>query len=134
MASFHATLGFQGHEYPISVCAQHMHQAWDQHGRPQSKVTAGELTITMPVPPDTALLAWARNPLLALPCQVRFSALDTPLAGVTLLLENAFCVSYAEHFEPDADGRVAYFCQISIVAEKIDKQGTMFDNRWTPKN
>jgi len=56
------------------------------------------------------------------------------LAGVTLLLENAFCVSYAEHFEPDADGRVAYFCQISIVAEKIDKQGTMFDNRWTPKN
>ncbi|HLK97992.1 MAG TPA: type VI secretion system tube protein TssD, partial [Hymenobacter sp.] len=89
--------------------------------------------ITMPVPADTALLAWTRNPTQALPCQVRFNAIDMPIPGLILLLENAFCVSYAEHFEPDADGRVAYYCQISIVAEKIEKQGTTFDNRWTTK-
>ncbi len=132
MASFNAVLTFEGQQYPIDICTQHMQQTWDHHGRPASKVTGGELSITMPVPAGTHLLAWTRNPTLARPCQMHFSSLDNPFVGMVLALEKAYCVSYAEHFEPDATGRVAYYVQLSIVAEKIDKHGTTFDNRWTP--
>lgn len=132
MASFNALLTFEGHDYPIDICTQHMQQDYDHHGRPSSKVRGGEVSLTMSVPADTHLLAWTRNPTLALSCQICFSALDSPFGGVVLALEQAFCVSYAEHFEPDATGRIAYYVQLSIVAEKIDKHGTTFDNRWTP--
>lgn len=132
MASFNGFLNFQAQDYEITICTQHMHQDVDHHGRPQSGVYGGEISITMPVPPDVHLIGWANNPTSAQPCQIRFSAIDSPLPGMVLVLEEAYCVNYAEHFEPDATGRIAYYVQLSIVAEKIHKQGTTFDNRWSP--
>ena len=140
MASFHAVLilGEQAQwsdlllkRYPITICTQHMQQDVDHRGRPTSQSYAGELHLTLPVPAGTELIAWARNPHKALPCSVVFAELDgLGAASLVLGLTNAYCVSYAEHFQPDENGNVAFFCQLTIVAAKFTKHYTEFPNSW----
>ncbi len=79
---------------------------------------------------DADLLHWANDPLKRLTCCVVFVDLDGQGPSLVLRLDRATCVSYSEHFQPDASGNVAYFCQLSIVAERFTKQGTEFLNNW----
>jgi hypothetical protein len=139
MASFNAALvlGNQPEwssrlvaQYPITIGTQQMHQDVDRRGRPVSRTYPGEVHLTMPVPAGTELIAWANDPHKALPCSIIFSDLDGLGPSLVLRLENALCVSYAEHFQRDADGHVAFFCQLTLVAEKFTKQRTDFPNTW----
>ena len=142
MASFHAELLLGSHEqsgthalpaYPIDICSQHMQQDLDFRGRPSTKPYSGELHITMPSPRDAQLVAWAKEQDKSRTCSVVFRELDGVSASLILTLENAYCMSYAEHFVTDpATGQVSYFCQLSITAGRITKHGTAFTNPWNP--
>jgi hypothetical protein len=130
MASFNATLFVNEHRYPIDLCSQHMHQDVGSRGQPTSRTYSGELIITMRTPPDCVLLAWAASPQQALACRVVFADLDGVVPSFVLTLENAYCLSYEEHFQPNNEGQTAYFCQIGITAERIDKRGVAFTSQW----
>ena len=140
MASFHAFLvlgeepqgsDLLGTRYPINICTQQIQQDVDQRGRPSSLPYPSELHLTMPVTPGTELIAWARDPRKVLPsCNIFFTEMQGLGASLVLRLTNAYCVSYAEHFQPDATGDVAFFCQLTIVAEKFTKDYTEFPNKW----
>ena len=140
MASFHAhlVLGEQAGpsdvisapHYPITICKQHMRQHLDERGRPSSQVYPGQVELTMPVPTGTDLIAWARDPHKTLTCHLIFQDLEGLIPSLTLRLEQAYCVSYGEHFQPDVTGQVAFFCQLTIAAERIIKHGTDFKTRW----
>ena len=107
-----------------------MRQDVDAHGRVRARPHAGELHLTLPPPPDAVLIDWANEPFKTLTCCVVFSDLDGRGPSLVLRLEHATCVSYAEHFQPDAAGNVAYFCQLVITAGRFEKQGTAFVNSW----
>lgn len=137
MASFHAVLVLgeptslgnpQQTRYPIDICTQLAHQEVDARGRVVSRPRAGELHITMPPPPDAGLIHWANEPFKTLTCCVVFLDLDGRGPSLVLRLEEATCVSYAEHFQRNSDGSIAYFCQLSITAARMNKQGTEFVN------
>lgn len=141
MASFHATLILGSYEqsgaqaapsYPIDICSQHMQQDTGPRGRPATRTYAGEVHLTMPVPRDARLVAWAKEQHQGRTCSIVFRELDGIGASLVLTLENAYCVSYAEHFQTDANGHVSYFCQLSITAGRITKHGTAFTNHWNP--
>lgn len=76
------------------------------------------------------LAAWAKEPFKAISCSVVFSDLDGIGPSMVLALEDAHCVSYAEHFQTDPTGNVSYFLQLGIAAGRITKQGTEFLNHW----
>ena len=140
MASFHAVLILGSYDksgaqalpsYPIDICSQHMHQDTDFRGHPSTKTYSGELHITMPPSRDAALVGWAKEQLKGRTCSVVFRELDGVGASLILTLENAYCMSYAEHFQTDpATGHISYFCQLSITAGRITKHGTAFTNPW----
>ncbi|WP_223653759.1 type VI secretion system tube protein TssD [Hymenobacter psoromatis] len=102
--------------YPLDICTHHV----QQNTGPRGKASAA----------DADLLHWANDPLKRLTCCVVFVDLDGQGPSLVLRLDRATCVSYSEHFQPDASGNVAYFCQLSIVAERFTKQGTEFLNNW----
>lgn len=142
MASFHATLVLGSHEqagtpaapsFPIDICSQHMQQDTGWRGRPSTRTYAGEVHLTLPAPRGARLVAWAKEEHQGRTCSLVFRDLDGLSASLVMTLENAYCVSYAEHFVTDpATGQVAYFCQVSIAAGRITKHGTVFTNHWNP--
>ena len=143
MASFNASLvlGTPGQltsphvpRYPVDICTQHMHQDLAARGRPATRPYAGELHLTMLPPANVTLMAWAKNPALAISCCLVFSDLDGVSPSLVLQLENAYCVSYAEHFVTDNSGHVSYFVQLSIAAGQITKHGVRVTNHWNPSH
>ncbi|WP_046244423.1 type VI secretion system tube protein TssD [Hymenobacter terrenus] len=139
MASFHATLllgppallADPTHpRYLVDVCTQHMHQDVDPQGRPTTRPYAGEFQLILPPPPDARLVAWAKDPQQALTCSLVFRDVDGIRPSLVLHLEQAYCVSYAEHFQTDDSGHVAFFVQLSITAARINKHGTEFLSTW----
>ena len=139
MVSFYALLvlgtpaSFRDHaltRYPIDLCTKYMQQDVDPRGRPTTRPYVGELHLTLPPPADVQLVAWAKEPFKAISGSVVFSDLDGIGPSMVLVLENAYCVIYADHFQPDPTGHVGYFLQLSIAAGRITKQGAEFLNHW----
>jgi|GEM_PF-2370208 len=141
MASFHAVLILGSPEqsgsralpsYPVDICSQHMQQEVDRWGHVLTQTHPGELHLTLPPPPDVQLVAWAKNQHEGRTCSVVFREINGASPSLVLTLENAYCVSYAEHFQTDHNGHVSYFCQLSIAASRITKHGTAFTASWHP--
>jgi hypothetical protein len=49
---------------------------------------------------------------------------------LTLVLEEAYCVGYEEHFESNGTGEAAHYYVLSVVARRIIKQGVTYVNNW----
>ena len=132
MNSAAATFWVQGNSYAVSSLTQHMHQPTAENGTVTAHPTSGELHLVLDVLPRNATLpAWAYAPHLALPARVVFDALDGLSPALTLRLDEAYCVGYAEHFEHHpAPGQSAFYCVVTLVARRIEKQGVAYVNRW----
>ena len=132
MNSVEAHLWVQETAYAVRSLTQHMHQTTAQNGYVTSTPSSGELRLVLEVQPrDVLLPTWAYTPHLARPARVVFEALDGISSTLTLVLEEAYCVSYEEHFEAGPDGQQAsFYCLISVVARRITKQGVAYVNHW----
>lgn len=133
MNSAAATFSVQEADYVVRSLTQHMHQPTADNGYVTANPNSGELRLVLDVRPgDVFLPSWAHNPHQALPARVVFAALDGVSMPLTLALEEAYCVSYEEHFEANPHGgeQAAFYCVVSVVARRILKQGVEYVNHW----
>jgi hypothetical protein len=132
MNSAAATFWVQDTDYTVRNLTQHMHQETTERGLVNAQPTSGELRIVLENRPHDVLLpTWAYTPHMALPARVVFEALDGVSLPLTLVLEEAYCVGYEEHFESNGTGEAAHYYVLSVVARRIIKQGITYSNNWT---
>jgi hypothetical protein len=131
MNSAAATFWVQDTDYTVRSLTQHMNQETTDRGIVNAQPTSGELRIVLENRPHDVLLpTWAYTPHMALPARVVFEALDGVSLPLTLVLEEAYCVGYEEHFEANGMGEAAHYYVLSVVARRIIKQGTTYVNNW----
>lgn len=131
MNSAAATFWVQDTDYTVRSLTQHMNQETTDRGLVNAQPTSGELRIVLENRPHDVLLpTWAYTPHMALPARVVFEALDSVSLPLTLVLEEAYCVGYEEHFEPNDAGEAAHYYVLSVVARRIIKQGVTYVNNW----
>jgi hypothetical protein len=131
MNSAAATFWVQDTDYTVRSLTQHMHQETTERGLVNAQPTSGELRIVLDYRPHDVLLpTWAYTPHMALPARVVFEALDSVSLPLTLVLEEAYCVGYEEHFEANGTGEASHYYVLSVVARRIIKQGTTYVNNW----
>ncbi len=131
MNSAAATFWVQDTAYTVRSLTQHMHQETTERGLVNAQPTSGELRLVLEnLPHDVLLPTWAYTPHMALPARVVFEALDGVSLPLTLVLEEAYCVGYEEHFESNGTGQAAHYYVLSVVARRIIKQGTTYVNNW----
>ena len=132
MNSAAATFWVQYTPYVVQNLTQHMHQETNNRGITTAKPVGGELRLTLDFAPhDTLLASWAYDPHKALLACVVFDALDGLSPSLTLELEEAYCVSFEEHFETQPGGRQSsIYWLVSVVARRFTKRGTDYPNAW----
>jgi hypothetical protein len=131
MNSAAATFWVQDTDYVVRSLTQHTHQETTERGLVNAQPTSGELRIVLENRPHDVLLpTWAYTPHMALPARVVFEALDGVSLPLTLVLEEAYCVSYEEHFESNGTGEASHYYVLSVVARRLIKQGVTYVNNW----
>lgn len=120
MASFHAELHLAGATYRVVHCQYACHQATDARGRVRAKVHHDLLALTLDVPLDDALLAWAVAPSKALAGQIVFYEATQQVAHETIAFAAGECVGYAEAFASGAGHDGAYVCHLTIAAPAFE--------------
>ncbi len=132
MNSANAHFWVQETAYVVRSLSHHVYQATGENGYVTSTPVCGELRLALNVRPHDVLLpTWAHNPQLALPAELVFDSLDGVSSPLALTLEEAYCVSYEEHFETNPDGEEAsFYCIISVVARVMNKRGVAYVNHW----
>ena len=78
------------------------------------------LHLTLDVPDDDALLAWAAAPFKALAGEIVFYDATQRVAHETIAFTAGQCVGYHETFESGAGRDGAYVCQLSITAPAFE--------------
>ena len=116
MASFDAELHLNGRAYPVRRCHFTLHQDTDARGRVVSKVRHGPLGLSVDVPDDDELLAWAAAPFKPLAGEVVFFDLAAQVPHETIAFAAGQCVGYAEDFAGGDTGAGAYVCHLRITA------------------
>jgi hypothetical protein len=114
MASFSAELRVAGHAFPVILCSYSLHQATHQRGRVSTKVRHGPVQLTLSVPDNDVLLAWAVDPQKRQAATVVFFDANSGSAMETLLLPAAYAVAYAEQFHHGDDAHGAYVCFLTL--------------------
>ena len=130
MSSFRCILTLEGQQYPAVHCAYEFSQATSERGRASAKVRSGLLTLSLDVPTDDKLLAWANDPHKKLGGFVTFQETNRPIAREILTFEDGFCVSYTEEFVSGSDVAGAYRCLLQISAGKLTLGTAVKDNTW----
>jgi hypothetical protein len=131
MASFHGTLHLDGQQYPLEHCSYEFAQSTDPRGRATTKVQGGTLTLTLVVPDDDALLAWAADPHKKLNGRLTFNGIDQAVTHEEVSFEQGFCVAYEEVFAPGTGtGPSSYFCTLQIAAGTLSLGEATKDHRW----
>jgi hypothetical protein len=123
MASFHAELHLGGGTYRVVRCQYACSQATDARGRASAKVRHHLLELTLDVPTDDTLLAWAAAPHKPQAGQVVFHDMTQLVAHETIAFAAGECVGYAETFESGADYDGAYVCHLTIAAAEFELRG-----------
>lgn len=119
MSSFYAELAVAGSTYPLRQCQFGFAQATDARGRVVAKVRHGQLHLTLDVPDNNLLLAWASTAHKRLAGHITFFEADRRTARETVSFEAGQCVRYQESFEAGNAEAGAYVCQLVIAAEKL---------------
>ena len=96
------------------------HQSTDARGRANAKVRHALLTLSIDVPDDDALLAWAAAPFKALTGEVVFYSAAQLVAHETIAFAAGQCVAYAETFESGAGRDGAYVCHLTVAAQSFE--------------
>ncbi|WP_052732399.1 type VI secretion system tube protein TssD [Hymenobacter terrenus] len=122
MASFYAELHVEGQRYPLQRGTYTFTQATNERGRVVAKVRPGLVELTLDVPDDERLLAWANTPYKPLPGQVVFFDGQGGAALETLSWEAGQCVGYREEFESGSLTEGAYLCHLTITAPQLRMQ------------
>ena len=130
MSSFRCILTLNGQEYPVVHCAYEFSQATSERGRASAKVRSGLLTLSLDVPDDDQLLAWANDPHKKLGGIIVFQETNRPIAREVITFEDGFCVSYEEVFVSGADSDGAYRCLLQISAGNLTLGAVAKDNTW----
>ncbi|HEX8505184.1 MAG TPA: type VI secretion system tube protein TssD, partial [Hymenobacter sp.] len=120
MASFYAELHLNGRAYPVRLCHFALHQDTDGRGRVVGKVRQGPLGLTLDVPDDDELLAWAAAPHKPLAGEVAFFDLAARVPHETLAFTAGQCVTYREAFGEGDTGAGAYVCQLLVTAPAFE--------------
>ncbi|HEX8327878.1 MAG TPA: type VI secretion system tube protein TssD [Hymenobacter sp.] len=120
MPSFYAELKLAGIAYRVVRCQYACHQSTDARGRANAKVRHALLTLTLDVPDDDALLAWAAAPFKALAGEVVFYSATQLVAHETIAFAAGQCVGYAETFESGAGRDGAYVCHLTVAAPSFE--------------
>ena len=120
MASFHAELHLAGTSCRVVRCHYACHQSVDARGRVNAKVRHDLLHLTVDVPADDALLAWAATPHKELSGEVVFYHASQRVAHETIAFAAGQCVGYHESFESGAGRDGAYVCQLAITAPSFE--------------
>ena len=122
MASFYAELQVTGFPYPVRHCTYEFTQATSERGQVVAKVRHGLVQLTLDVPDDDQLLAWAHTPYKPLAGRVIFYDAKGGPALETLAWEEGQCVSYQEEFASGDTTTGAYVCHLTIAALKLTMQ------------
>lgn len=114
MASFSAELRVAGHAFPVLLCTFGTEQAIHQRGRVSTKVRHGPVQLTLSVPDNDVLFAWANEPLKQQAAAIVYADANGGSAIETLHLAAAHCVAYAEEFY-HGDGTLgSYVCTLTL--------------------
>lgn len=119
MSSFYAELEVAGATYPLRQCNYEFTQATDERGRVVAKMRHGLLHLTLDVPENEQLLAWAVAPYKPLAGHVTFFETNGRTARETVSWEVGQCIGYQELFEAGDAGVGAYVCQLVIATTKL---------------
>lgn len=114
MASFSAELLVEGYGYPLTSCFFGVHQATGQRGRVSTKVRYEPIHLTLDVPHDDLLLAWAADPHKRVAAALIFRNADGGSAIETVQMTGAYCVSYAEGFRAGDAQNGAYQAFVTL--------------------
>ena len=98
MASFYAELHVDGRVYPLLSCTYSMHQTTDGRGRVVTKTYDSPVALSMHVPRDSFLAAWAADPYKRCAADLVFRDANGGQALETLHLAGAYCVRYGTYF------------------------------------
>lgn len=115
MASLAAYLLVEGHQYPVTHCTFGVQQQTYQRGRVSAKVRYEPVHLTVDVPADDFLLAWAADAHKRVAANLVFLNAAGGSALESVQLPAAYCVSYTESFQQgDAQGG-AYQAVVTLV-------------------
>ena len=120
MASFHAELRLAGTSYRVVRAHYACAQSTDARGRVNAKVRHELLHLTLDVPDDDALLAWAADPFKKVAGEVIFYDTTQLVAHETIAFAAGQCVGYHENFQSGADRDGAYVCRLAIAAPAFE--------------
>ncbi len=122
MASFYAVLQVASFAYPVRSCTYEFSQATDGRGRVAAKVRHGLVRLTLDVPDDDLLLAWANTPHKLLAGQVLFYSAQGGPVLETLAWDAGQCVGYQEEFASGDQRQGAYVCHLTIASPALTVQ------------
>lgn len=108
MASLSAELRVNAHSYPLTDCRFGLHQDTGARGRVSAKVRHEPVQLTLDVPDDFLLPAWAADPHKRQPAAIVFRDAASGSALETLSLPAAYCVHYGEDFVHGDAGSGSY--------------------------
>lgn len=122
MASFYAELQVASATYPVRTCTYEFTQATSERGRVAAKVRHSLVLLTLDVPHNDLLLAWAHAPHKVLAGRVVFYDAKGGPALETLAWEDGQCVGYQEEFVSGSITAGAYVCRLTITTPKLTMQ------------
>ena len=114
MASFSAELHVAGFRFPVLHCHFGVHQATHQRGRVSTRVRHEPVHLTLSVPDEGALLAWAAEAQKRQAAAVVFRDANGGSPVETLALGAAYCVNYQEEFVSGDATNGAYVCHLVL--------------------
>ena len=131
MASFNCILHLDGRYYPVTKCSYEFEQTVNERGRAMGKVRTSLIHLTLPVPDDDVLLAWAADAHKKMSGQLTFDHVDQPFTHEELSFEDGFCVAYEEVFAPGTTREItSYVCTLQISAARLSMGATAKDSYW----
>ena len=114
MAFFSAELHVAGFRFPVLHCHFGVHQATHQRGRVSTRVRHEPVHLTLSVPDEDALLAWAAEGQKRQAAAVVFRDANGGSPVETLALGAAYCVNYQEEFVSGDVNNGSYVCHLVL--------------------
>lgn len=132
MSSFSAVFDAAGsEECEVVSCSYSFNQTTDDKGRPSSIVQGGTIKVTIVSTDSVKLISWMLDPYKRADGKIVFKRNDQNSALKSIIIKEAYCVSYAESFDARGDEtQASMVLSLVISANKIDVNGASLDNKW----
>jgi hypothetical protein len=126
--SFKAVMQLDGEEINVLDCQFSFAQGTDHNGKPASRPTGGQITVTLESDGTTELFDWMISNTKTKSGSIIFYRRDALSKLKELKFTDGYCVNYEERFQ--SSGEYPMQIQITISAKEVKLNSSAFENPW----